>query len=267
MAKLTIYRGPSSLSTIIPSSPLRDWHRVTRTSAFYAGMWSYDGWDSLNYIAEEIKKPAKNFPRVIMTSIPLVTVLYVLTNVAYLTILNPVKLVTSEAVAVTFGGTYGTGFAIFCAVSVAISTFGAANGSCLTGGRLTQAAARNGHMPRLFSYLSIEQRLPVLAVLFNTTISIIMVLPDGSTFTTLVNFTGFTIWLFYAAMFLALIVLRFRSDGRGLYRAYRVPLVIPVFCLLAASFMTISPIIADPQVEYLGPRRHTAHTHERFYLI
>lgn len=66
-------------------------------------MWSYDGWDSLNYIAEEIKKPAKNFPRVIMTSIPLVTVLYVLTNVAYLTILNPVKLVTSEAVAVTFG--------------------------------------------------------------------------------------------------------------------------------------------------------------------
>ena len=66
-------------------------------------MWSYDGWDSLNYIAEEIKNPGINFPRVIMTSIPLVTVLYVLTNVAYLTVLNPVKLASSDAVAVTFG--------------------------------------------------------------------------------------------------------------------------------------------------------------------
>ena len=72
-------------------------------SAFYAGMWSYDGWDSLNYIAEEIKNPAKTFPRVIISAIPLVTVLYVMTNVAYLTILSPTKLATSDAVAVTFG--------------------------------------------------------------------------------------------------------------------------------------------------------------------
>lgn len=71
--------------------------------AFYAGMWSYDGWDSLNYIAEEIKNPAKTFPRVIMSAIPLVTVLYVMTNVAYLTILSPTKLANSDAVAVTFG--------------------------------------------------------------------------------------------------------------------------------------------------------------------
>ena len=34
-------------------------------SAFYAGMWAYDGWDSLNYIAEEIRNPGKTFPRVV----------------------------------------------------------------------------------------------------------------------------------------------------------------------------------------------------------
>ena len=33
--------------------------------AFYAGMWAYDGWESLNYIAEEIINPPVTFPRVI----------------------------------------------------------------------------------------------------------------------------------------------------------------------------------------------------------
>ena len=52
-------------------------------------MWSYEGWDSLNYIAEEIKKPGKTFPRVIWASVPFVTLLYVLVNISYLTLLTP----------------------------------------------------------------------------------------------------------------------------------------------------------------------------------
>ena len=85
----------------------------------------------------------------------------------------------------TFGGVYSTAFALFMAVTVAMSTLGAANGSCSTSGRLTLAAARNKHMPHIFSYLSLQQRLPILAIVFNTVISIIMVIPESANFNSL----------------------------------------------------------------------------------
>jgi len=49
----------------------------------------------------------------------------------------------------------------------------------------TLAAARNKHMPHIFSYLSLQQRLPILAIVFNTVISIIMVIPDSANFNSL----------------------------------------------------------------------------------
>ena len=82
---------------------------MAKISPISAGMWSYDGWNSLNFIAEELTTPEKTFPRVLLTSIPLVTVLYVLTNISYLTVLSPTKLVNSGAVGVSFGATYSQG--------------------------------------------------------------------------------------------------------------------------------------------------------------
>ena len=58
-----------------------------------------------------------------------------------------------------------------------------------------------------------------------------MVIPDGTTFLTLVNFTGFTIWLFYAAMFLAVIVLRFRvRPKRKTLECIYCPLIYAFYC-------------------------------------
>lgn len=51
---------------------------------FYQGLFSYDGWNNLNYVAEEVKESEKNIPRAIIITVPLVTGFYVLMNVAYL---------------------------------------------------------------------------------------------------------------------------------------------------------------------------------------
>lgn len=72
-------------------------------TAFYTGLWAYDGWNNLNYVTEEIKNPSKNLPRSIMIAIPLVTLCYALINISYLAAMSPDEMIESEAVAVTFG--------------------------------------------------------------------------------------------------------------------------------------------------------------------
>lgn len=56
----------------------------------------------LNFIIEELIDPVKNLPRAIAISCTLVTIVYVLANVSFYTILSPDEVLGSSAVAVTF---------------------------------------------------------------------------------------------------------------------------------------------------------------------
>ena len=66
----------------------------------FNGLWNFDGWNQLNFVAEEIRDPMKNLPRSILFSMPVVVVVYVLMNVSYLTVLSPEALYNSDSVAV-----------------------------------------------------------------------------------------------------------------------------------------------------------------------
>lgn len=63
-------------------------------------LWIFLRRNYLNFIIEELKDPVKNLPKAIAISCTLVTVVYVLANVAFFTTLSPVEILGSEAVAV-----------------------------------------------------------------------------------------------------------------------------------------------------------------------
>lgn len=51
-------------------------------------------------MTEELREPYKNLPRAIYISLPLVTAIYVLANMAYLAVLSKDEMLASDAIAV-----------------------------------------------------------------------------------------------------------------------------------------------------------------------
>ena len=68
--------------------------------AFYSGIYSYAGWNYLNFMTEELRDPFRNLPYAIYLSLPVVTFLYILANVSYLAVLTPTEMMASNAIAV-----------------------------------------------------------------------------------------------------------------------------------------------------------------------
>lgn len=75
-------------------------------------------------ITEEIKSPHKNIPRSILIAVPLVTLLYVFMNVAYMAVLDKDEMINSAAVGITFADQALGYFGFLIPIGVALSTFG-----------------------------------------------------------------------------------------------------------------------------------------------
>ncbi|XP_020818656.1 b(0,+)-type amino acid transporter 1 isoform X3 [Drosophila serrata] len=216
-------------------------------TAFYTGLWAYDGWNNLNYVTEEIKNPSKNLPRSIIIGIPLVTLCYALINISYLAAMSPQEMIESEAVAVTFGNRILGALAWLMPLSVTISTFGSANGTLFAAGRLCFAASREGHLLDILSYVHVRRLTPAPGLIFHSLIASAMVL--HGTIDSLIDFFSFTAWIFYGGAMLALIVMRYTKPNYP--RPYKVPIIIPVVVLVISIYLVAAPIFETPRIEYL----------------
>ncbi|XP_053317040.1 b(0,+)-type amino acid transporter 1-like [Spea bombifrons] len=215
--------------------------------AFYQGLWSYDGWNNLNYVTEELKNPEVNLPRAVMIAIPLVTCIYLLVNISYFAAMTPRELLSSDAVAISWGVKVLGFWTWIISLGVALSTFGSANGTFFSGGRVCYVAAREGHLPDVLSMAHVKRLTPSPALIFTSFISLIMIIPAD--FSSIVNFFSFTAWLFYGITISGLLYIKIKKPD--IPRPYKVPIIIPIIVLIAAVYLVLAPIIGSPQLEYL----------------
>ncbi|XP_039610253.1 b(0,+)-type amino acid transporter 1-like isoform X1 [Polypterus senegalus] len=215
--------------------------------AIYQGMWAYSGWSAVNTIAEELKNPRKNIPRCISTALPVVTLLYVLVNVSYLTVMTPKEMTMSAAVGNTWASRVLGSFFWIIPMSVAISTFGSINGSTFLQGRLKYAASREGHLPSFFSMLHIHHLTPAPGIILSGLLSILFVI--SSSLLTLTSYFGFFSWVVITMTCISLLVLRYREPD--LPRPYKVPLPIVLLTIGAGIFFILAPIIRSPKKQYI----------------
>ncbi|PSN34459.1 b(0,+)-type amino acid transporter 1 [Blattella germanica] len=133
--------------------------------AFYGCLWSYGGWSAITIVTEEVKNPAVNIPRSIITALPLVTCIYLMMNLAYMTVLTIPEIISAPAVAVLFGEHMHAVMKFIIPLGVAISTFGCALSGQFTITRLCYVASTEGHMMEAFSYIHVRRLTPVPAVI------------------------------------------------------------------------------------------------------
>lgn len=134
--------------------------------SFYSGIFSYAGWNYLNFMTEELKDPYKNLSRAIYISLPLVTIIFVLANVFYLAVLTPTAILSSDAIAVTFYSRMFCYLAPIMPALISISMVGTLSCHIMTSSRLCFVGARNGHFPDFLSFVRVNYHTPAPALVF-----------------------------------------------------------------------------------------------------
>jgi len=226
-------------------------------------LFSSDAWNNITFTAGEVKEPRRNIPLSLAAGTGLVTLLYVLANVAYLCLLPLDKIqnapddrVATAAIETVFSGEG----AVIMAVAIMISTFGCNNGLILAGARVYYAMARDGLFFKATGRLN-ARRVPAVGLILQCVWTCLLVLPRtrlrdvagspkldpvthleqyGNLYSNLLDYVVFAVLIFYVLTILGLFILRRkRPDAERPYRAFGYPVVPALYIVVASAILLV----------------------------
>src|ERR1041385_752255 len=116
-------------------------------SAMVGSIFSSDAWNSITFIAGEMKNPQRNIGLSLFLGTLIVTIIYVAANAMYLSVLplNEIAFAEKDRVGVAAANViFGPIGTVVIALMIMIATFGCNNGLILSGARVYNTMAKDG---------------------------------------------------------------------------------------------------------------------------
>jgi APA family basic amino acid/polyamine antiporter len=207
-------------------------------AALVAALWAYDGWNDLNMVSGEIRRPERTIPIALIAGVGIVAALYMLTNAAVQYVLPAANIAVSprpasEATAIAVG-LWG---AAIVSIGMALSMLVGMNGTIMSGARVPYAMARDGYFFKAMADVHPRFRTPSVALVVQLVLSVALLLFAGS-FKDLFSLTIFAEWLFYMIAASTIFVLRWKEpDAPRPYCTWGYPVVPAVFVIVAAVLL------------------------------
>ena len=206
-------------------------------AALVAALWAYDGWNDLNMVAGEVKRPERSLPIALIAGVAIVAALYMLVNAAVQYVLPATAIAASprpasEAVAMVVGR-WGAGVV---SAGMALSMLVTLNGTIMSGARVPFAVARDGYFFRALAEVHPRFHTPSVAIVVQAGLSIVLLLL-GANFRQLFSLAIFAEWLFYMIAGSTVFVFRRRERQARTFRMWGYPLVPALFVGVAAALL------------------------------
>jgi len=201
-------------------------------------MFSADAWNSVTFIAGEVKEPERTIPWALLIGTGMVCGLYLLANVAYLRVLGPTGIATapgdrvgSLALTLLLGPLGG----LVMAAAILVSMFGCENGLVLSGARVYHAMAKDGLFLAAAGRLN-GRGVPAFALGIQALWASLLTL--SGTYGQLLDYVVFAALLFYVLAVGGVIVLRIRRpDLDRPVKVFAYPLLPAVYLIGALAIM------------------------------
>lgn len=206
-------------------------------AAMVGSIFSSDAWNNITFIAGEVKNPKRNIGLGLFFGTMIVSVIYILANLMYLSVLplNEIAAAPQQRVAVAAGEKiFGTNGAYVIAVMIMISTFGCNNGLILAGARVYYTMAKDGLFFKQAGHLN-KFNVPSVGLWIQCVVASLLCL--SGRYGDLLDMISFVVVLFYAITILGIFVLRKKHpEMERPYRAFGYPVLPALYVLMALAF-------------------------------
>ena len=246
-------RIPASPAPFLPAAGMTSLPFLAALLVVQTGsLFSADAWNSVTFIAGEVKEPRRTIPLALLIGTGSVCVLFCLANLAYLRVLGPSGIAQAQGDRVgslTLTHLFGPLGGLAMSGAILVSMFGCENGLVISGARVYQAMAQDGLFLAPAGRLN-ARGVPAFALGIQALWACLLTL-SGS-YGQILDFVIFAALLFYVLTVGGVIYLRLTRPE--LERPVKVPgyPYLPVLYILGALAIMIALFLYRPAFTWPG---------------